>query len=215
LRLVLLGAPGAGKGTQAMKLTERYAIPQISTGDILRKAVADGTPLGKDAKVVMDKGELVPDNIVLGLVQARLKQDDCRRGFIFDGFPRNVAQATVLDRMLSAMNSPLTSALSIELKRNDLTKRMAGRRTCKVCGQLFNVYSSPPKKEGTCDKCGGALFQRDDDREETIRKKLLIHDAQTEPLIEYYRNKGILRSIQGTGTADEVFKEVCSALEDR
>jgi adenylate kinase len=212
LRLVLLGAPGAGKGTQAMKLIEKYGIPQISTGDILRKAVADGTPLGKDAKVVMDRGELVPDNIVLGLVQARLKQQDCRKGFIFDGFPRNVAQAAVLDKMLSAMDSPLTSALSIEVDKNDLMKRMAGRRTCKVCGQLYNVYFSPPKKDGICDKCGGALFQRDDDREETIVKRLDVYDAQTSPLIDYYRNKGILKSIQGTGSIEEIFQRVSSAL---
>jgi adenylate kinase len=212
LRLVLLGAPGAGKGTQAMKLVEKYTIPQISTGDILRKAVTDGTPLGKDAKVVMDRGELVPDNIVLGLVQARLKQQDCRKGFIFDGFPRNVAQAAVLDKMLSAMDSPLTSALSIEVDKNDLMKRMAGRRTCKVCGQLYNVYFSPPKKDGACDKCGGALFQRDDDREETIVKRLDVYDAQTSPLIDYYRNKGILKSIQGTGSIEEIFQRVCSAL---
>jgi adenylate kinase len=212
LRLVLLGAPGAGKGTQAMKLVEKYTIPQISTGDILRKAVTDGTPLGKDAKVVMDRGELVPDNIVLGLVQARLKQQDCRKGFIFDGFPRNVAQAAVLDKMLSVMDSPLTSALSIEVDKNDLMKRMAGRRTCKVCGQLYNVYFSPPKKDGACDKCGGALFQRDDDREETIVKRLDVYDAQTSPLIDYYRNKGILKSIQGTGSIEEIFQRVCSAL---
>ncbi len=215
MRLVLLGAPGAGKGTQAMRMVEKYSVPQISTGDILRKAVADETPLGKDAKVIMDKGELVPDNIVLGLVQARLKQEDCRKGFIFDGFPRNAHQAAVLDKMLSVMGTPLTSAVNIDVDKDELMKRMMGRRTCRACGQLYNVYFSPSKKEGECDRCGGALYQRGDDREGTIRKRLDVYEAQTEPLIDYYRRKGILKSVQGTGTVEEIFKKVCNALEGK
>ena len=215
MRLVLLGAPGAGKGTQAKKLIEKYSIPQISTGDILRKAVADGTPLGKEAKAVMDRGELVPDSIVLGLVRERLKQDDCRNGYILDGFPRNTAQAEALDKMLSTMSAALTVAVSIDVDKNDLMKRMTGRRTCKSCQQVYNIYFSPSKKEGVCDKCGGALFQRDDDKEKTIRKRLDVYEAQTAPLIDYYRRKGILKSIPGTGSIEEIFKKVCNALEGK
>ena len=215
MRLVLLGAPGAGKGTQAKKLIEKYSIPQISTGDILRKAVADGTPLGNEAKAVMGRGELVPDSIVLGLVRERLKRDDCRNGYILDGFPRNTAQAEALDKMLSTMSAALTVAVSIDVDKNDLMKRMTGRRTCKSCQQVYNIYFSPPKKEGICDKCGGALFQRDDDKERTIRKRLDVYEAQTAPLIDYYRRKGILKSIQGTGSIEEIFKKVCNALEGK
>ncbi len=212
MRLVLLGAPGAGKGTQAKMLIEKYSMPQISTGDILRKAVADGTPLGKEAKAVMDRGELVPDKIVLGLVEERLKQDDCKNGYILDGFPRNTAQAEALDNMLSSLGSPLSDALSVDVDKDDLMKRLTGRRTCKNCQQMFNVYFSPPGKEGVCDKCGGELFQRDDDKEETIKKRLDVYEEQTAPLIEYYRNKGILKSVQGTGSIDEIFNNICSIL---
>src|SRR5512135_170334 len=166
MRLVLLGAPGAGKGTQAKKLIEKYGMPQISTGDLLRAAVAAGTPIGKEAKTFMDKGELVPDRVVLGMVQERLKQDDCKKGYILDGFPRNTAQAEALDKMLTAMGAPLNVALNIDVDMNDLLKRLTGRRTCKGCQQMYNIYFSPPKKDGICDKCGGALFQRDDDKEE-------------------------------------------------
>jgi adenylate kinase len=215
MRLVLLGAPGAGKGTQAKKLIEKYRIPQISTGDILRKAVADGTPLGKEAKVIMDKGELVPDKIVLGLVQERVKQDDCKNGYILDGFPRNTAQAEALDKMLSDLRMPLDSALSVDVPKDDLMKRLTGRRTCKNCQQMYNVYFSPPKKEGACDKCGGQLFQRDDDKEATIKKRLEVYDAQTAPLIDYYKKKGILKSVMGIGSIDDIFKKVCNTLEGK
>ncbi len=215
MRLVLLGAPGAGKGTQAKKLIEKYRIPQISTGDILRKAVADGTPLGKEAKVIMDKGELVPDKIVLGLVEERVKQDDCKNGYILDGFPRNTAQAEALDKMLSDLRMPLDSALSVDVPKDDLMKRLTGRRTCKNCQQMYNVYFSPPKKEGACDKCGGQLFQRDDDKEATIKKRLEVYDAQTAPLIDYYKKKGILKSVMGIGSIDDIFKKVCNTLEGK
>jgi adenylate kinase len=212
MRIVLLGAPGAGKGTQAKKLIEKYGIPQISTGDLLRAAVAAGTPLGKEAKSYMDKGELVPDSVVLGMVQERLKQDDCKKGYILDGFPRNTAQAEALDKMLAPLNMSLTGALSVDVPFEDLMKRLTGRRTCKACGQMYNVYFGPPKKEGTCDKCGGELFQRDDDKETTIKKRLEVYTAQTEPLIGYYKNKGIVKSVAGTGSIDEIFKKVCEAL---
>jgi len=212
MRLVLLGAPGAGKGTQAKKLIEKYSIPQISTGDILRKAVADGTPLGKEAKVIMDSGGLVSDKIVLGLVQERLKQDDCKKGYILDGFPRNTAQAEALDKILSDMGAPLTVALSVDVDKDVLMKRLTGRRTCKSCQQMYNIYFSAPKKEGICDKCGGALFQRDDDKEETIKKRLDVYDTQTAPLFDYYGKKGILKSVKGTGSIDDIFNEVCKIL---
>ncbi|MBT9163171.1 MAG: adenylate kinase [Chloroflexi bacterium] len=215
MRIVLLGAPGAGKGTQAKMLIEKYQIPQISTGDILRKAVADGTPLGKEAKVIMDKGELVPDKIVLGLVDERVKQDDCKKGFILDGFPRNTVQAEALDKLLNDIKMPLDSALSVDVPRDDLMKRLTGRRTCKSCQQMYNVYYSPPKKEGACDKCGGELFQRDDDKEETIKKRLDVYDAQTAPLIDYYNKKGIVKSVLGKGSIDEIFKQVCNILEGK
>jgi len=214
MRLVLLGAPGAGKGTQAKKIIEKHAIPQISTGDLLRAAVAAGTELGKAAKAVMDKGELVPDSVVLGMVEERLKQDDCKAGYILDGFPRNTKQAEALDEMLGKLNMSLTAALSVDVPLENLMKRLTGRRTCKACGQMFNVYFGAPKKEGTCDKCGGELFQRDDDKEETIKKRLDVYTAQTAPLIDYYGKKNILKSVDGgTGTIDEIFVKVCKALD--
>src|SRR3989337_1519109 len=210
MRLVLLGAPGAGKGTQAKKLIEKHGIPQISTGDILRKAVADGTPLGKEAKSFMDKGELVPDKVVIGLIQERLKQDDTKKGYILDGLPRNTAQAETLDMMLNDLKMPLDSALSVDVPKDDLMKRLKGRRTCKKCQQMYNVFFSPPKKNSVCDKCGGEVFERDDDKEETIRKRLDVYDAQTAPLISYYSKKGIIKSIAGTGSIEDIFKKVCS-----
>ncbi|MCL5061597.1 MAG: adenylate kinase [Nitrospiraceae bacterium] len=212
MRLVLLGAPGAGKGTQAKILVEKYGIPQISTGDLLRAAVAAGTPLGKEAKSYMDKGELVPDSVVLGMVQERLKQDDCKKGYILDGFPRNTKQAETLDSMLSSLNMALTAALSVDVPFEDLMKRLTGRRTCKACGQMYNVYFNAPKKEGVCDKCGGELFQRDDDKEDTIKKRLEVYNAQTAPLIDYYGKKNILKSVAGTGSIDDIFKKVCDLL---
>ncbi|ACI22097.1 MULTISPECIES: adenylate kinase [Thermodesulfovibrio] len=215
MRLVFLGAPGAGKGTQAKRLVEKYGIPQISTGDLLRAAVAAGTPLGKEAKAYMDRGELVPDKVVLGMVKERLSQNDCKKGFILDGFPRNVAQAEALDKMLSEMNMPLDLALNLDVPFDDLMKRLTGRRTCKSCGQMYNVYYSPSKVEGKCDKCGGELFQRDDDKEETIRKRLEVYRAQTEPLIDYYSKKGILKSVSGTGSIDEIFNSICAILEKK
>jgi adenylate kinase len=212
MRIVLLGAPGAGKGTQAKKLIEKYSMPQISTGDLLRAAVAAGSPLGKEAKSYMDKGELVPDRVVLGMVEERLKQDDCKKGYILDGFPRNTAQAEALDKMLGALNMSLTAALSVDVPFDDLMKRLTGRRTCKGCGQMYNIYFKAPAKDGVCDKCNGELFQRDDDKEATIKKRLEVYTAQTEPLIGYYKNKGILKSVAGTGSIDEIFKKVTELL---
>ena len=212
MRIVLLGAPGAGKGTQAKKLIEKYGMPQISTGDLLRAAVSAGTPLGKEAKSYMDKGELVPDRVVLGMVEERLKQDDCKNGYILDGFPRNTAQAEALDKMLASLNMQLTAALSVDVPFDDLMKRLTGRRTCKACGQMYNIYFKPPAKEGACDKCNGELFQRDDDKEATIKKRLEVYNAQTAPLFDYYGKKGIVKSVSGTGSIDDIFKKVTEAL---
>jgi adenylate kinase len=211
-RVVLLGAPGAGKGTQAKMLIEKYKIPQISTGDILRKAVADGTPLGKEAKVIMDQGGLVSDKIVLGLVEERLKQPDTKNGFILDGFPRNTAQAEALDKILTGNGIPLTIALNIDVDMNDLLKRLTGRRTCKGCQQMYNVHFSPSKKDGACDKCGGQLFQRDDDKEETIKKRLDVYTKQTAPLIDYYSKKNIMKTVMGVGSINDIFNKVTAAL---
>jgi adenylate kinase len=210
--VVLLGAPGAGKGTQAKMLIEKYKIPQISTGDILRKAVADGTPLGKEAKVIMDSGGLVSDTIVLGLVEERLKQPDTKDGFILDGFPRNTAQAEALDRILTGNGIPLTIALNIDVDMNDLLKRLTGRRTCKGCQQMFNIHFSAPKKDGVCDKCGGELFQRDDDKEATIKKRLDVYTQQTAPLIDYYSKKNIMKTVMGVGSIDDIFGKVTAVL---
>ena len=212
MRLVFLGAPGAGKGTQAKKLAEKYGIPQISTGDLLRAAVAAETSLGKEAKSYMDRGSLVPDSVVLGMMEERLKQDDCKRGYILDGFPRNTAQAESLDKMLTSLNMPLTAALSVDVPFGDLMKRLTGRRTCKACGQMYNIYFAPPDKAGACGRCGGELFQRGDDKEETIKKRLEVYNIQTSPLIGYYSKKGVLKSVDGTGGIDEIFKKVCDAI---
>ena len=212
MRIVLLGAPGAGKGTQAKKIIEKYPIPQISTGDLLRAAVATGSALGKEAKSHMDKGELVPDSVVLGMVKERLNNDDCKKGYILDGFPRNTKQAEALDVMLSSLALPLTAAISVDVPFEDLMKRLTGRRTCKACGQMYNIYFNRPAKDKACDKCGGELFQRDDDKEETIKKRLEVYNAQTAPLIDYYGKKGILKSVAGTGSIDQIFGKVCDAL---
>jgi adenylate kinase len=214
-RVVLLGAPGAGKGTQAKMLIEKFKIPQISTGDILRKAVADGTPLGKEAKVIMESGGLVSDKIVLGLVEERVKQPDCKNGFILDGFPRNTAQAEALDKLLTGMNMPLTVALAVDVEKGELMKRLTGRRTCKSCQQMYNVFFTPPKKEGVCDKCNSALFQRDDDKEETIKKRLDVYDTQTAPLVSYYSKKNIMKTVMGVGSIDDIFKKVVAALDGK
>lgn len=212
MRIVLLGAPGAGKGTQAKLLIEKYKIPQISTGDMLRAAVAAGTPLGKEAKAIMDKGEFVSDAIVLGLVEERVSQPDCKAGFILDGFPRNTKQAEALDVLLAKLGMPITAAISVDVPLDDLMKRLTGRRTCKSCGQMYNIYSSAPKKEGVCDKCGGVLFQRDDDNETTIKKRLDEYEAKTAPLAGYYKGKGIMKSVPGTGSIDDIFKKMCAAI---
>ncbi len=215
MRIVLLGAPGSGKGTQAKLLMKHYGIPQISTGDLLRAAVRDETPLGRRAKAAMDAGELVSDDIVLGMIEERLAADDASRGFILDGFPRNLAQAGALDESLSRLGRPLDAALLIDVDREALLKRLTGRRTCQGCGQMYNVHFQPPGRDGICDRCGGRLVQRDDDNEATISHRLRIYDEQTRPLIDYYRRQGRLAEIQGEGEIDAIFRTIVDLLDGR
>ncbi|SFN02372.1 adenylate kinase [Thermodesulforhabdus norvegica] len=212
MNIILLGPPGAGKGTQAKRMMERYGIPQISTGDMLRAAVAAGTQLGLEAKKYMDAGQLVPDEVVVGLVKERIQQEDCKKGFMLDGFPRNVSQAETLDKMLSELGQQIDHVVCIEVPDEELVKRLTGRRTCRQCGAGFHVVFDPPKKEGVCDKCGGELYQRDDDNVETVTSRLKVYKDQTEPLINYYEKQGKLRRIDGLGAIDEIFQRIVSVL---
>jgi len=213
MRIVLLGAPGSGKGTQAKKLVDKYGIPQISTGDLLREALAAGTQLGKKAKAAMDAGQLVSDEIVLGIIKERLKKPDAKNGFIMDGFPRNIPQAQALDQMLLRLGQPLDAAVHMDVDLDSLIQRLAGRRTCQVCGQLYNMYTNPPKIDGQCDKCGGPLHHRADDNEETIGNRLRVYEAQTKPLIAYYREQGKLHTLTAVGDIDEIFARLVKMLE--
>ena len=212
MRLILLGPPGAGKGTQAVRLVKHYGIPQISTGDILRKAVKDGTELGTLAKKYMDKGELVPDEVVIGIIRDRITEPDCEKGYILDGFPRTIAQAEALDEMLEKMGARIDHVVNISVADEEIIKRLTGRRTCSNCGAGYHVLFDPPKQEGICDKCGGKLIQRDDDKEETIRARLEVYRQQTEPLIKYYEAKQLLRTIPGEGSMEEIFNAILKAL---
>lgn len=213
-RVVLLGPPGAGKGTQAKLLQDKFGVCQISTGDILRKAVAEQTPLGKEASQYINRGALVPDSVIVDLVAARLQEKDCEKGFILDGFPRTIPQAKSLDEILKQRGIGLNSVLSVQVPQDVVIERLAGRRTCRSCGALSHVTFSPPKKAGICDRCGGELYQRDDDREETIANRLKVYDDQTAPLLDYYRGQGLLREIDGVGAVDEIRARVTAALGD-
>lgn len=212
MRIILLGPPGAGKGTQAKLLIERLGIPQISTGDMLRAAVKAGTPLGAEAKAYMDRGALVPDAVIIGLVRERLQVPDCSRGYILDGFPRTVAQAEALETTLKDLHLSLDRVLCLEVPSEDLVSRIAGRRTCRNCGAMYHLRFSPSKREGVCDACGGETYQRDDDREETVRQRLLVYEEQTAPLIRFYDGRGLLRRIPGTGEIAEIFARMVKSL---
>ena len=212
MNIILLGPPGAGKGTQAKMLVEKYQIPQISTGDILRAAVKEGSPLGKEAKACMDKGELVPDSVVIGIVEERIQQSDCAKGYMLDGFPRTVPQAEALDGMLQNLSSKIDHVVSIEVANEELVGRLTGRRTCRDCGAGFHVMFDPPEKEGVCDKCGGELYQRDDDNVETVTSRLEVYESQTLPLIDYYTAKGKIRPVDGVGDIKEIFGRVTQVL---
>jgi len=213
LNLILLGPPGAGKGTQALKIVERFHIPQISTGDILRTAVKEKTPLGMKAKAFMDRGQLVPDDLVIGIIEERLKASDCRQGFILDGFPRTIAQAEALQSILTKIGKFIDHVVNIEVDPEELVRRLTGRRTCKNCGGMFHISFHRPRKEGICDRCGGPLYQREDDQEETIRNRLDAYQKQTAPLIRYYEQINRLRPIQGMGEQDEIFERVARLLD--
>jgi len=212
MRLILLGAPGAGKGTQAKLLTGRLGIPQVSTGDILRQAVAHGTELGREAKSFMDRGALVPDEVVIGIIEERLRKPDCARGYILDGFPRTLLQAEALSGVLTSLHASMDRVLSVEVPEEDLVKRLTGRRVCRGCGNMYHVDTSPPRTAGRCDTCGDSLYQRDDDKEETIRHRLRVYKEQTQPLVTYYEGLGLLERIDGQGTVEEISQRVHRAL---
>ena len=204
MKLILLGPPGAGKGTQAQRLVEKLSVPQISTGDLLRQAVRDETDLGKEAKSYMEKGELVPDSLVIEMVNQRLQKEDCAKGFILDGFPRAVGQAEALDKNLKETGRSLEHVLSIEVPEEELAKRLTGRRSCPGCSAMFHIMFNPPAKEGICDNCSKELIQRSDDNEETIKNRIAVYREQTEPLKKFYEGQNLLRAIQGTGTPAEI-----------
>jgi adenylate kinase len=214
MRIVLLGAPGSGKGTQAKLLVEKYKLPQISTGDMLREAVAEATLLGRQAKVSMDAGQLVSDEIVLAIIQERVTRPDARKGFILDGFPRNLQQAEALDQLLTSLGRPLNLSLLVAVDVDALIQRLVGRRTCLSCGQMYNIYYAPPHIEGRCDECGGRLRHRADDNEETIGNRLRVFETHTLPVVEYYKEQGTLRTIQGVGEISDIFKAVTKVVED-
>lgn len=211
--ILLMGPPGAGKGTQAEKLIREYGIPQISTGDMFRAAVKSGTALGKEAKSYMDKGALVPDSVTVGIVKERLAQDDCKKGWILDGFPRTTAQASALDAILHDLGIQLTAVLDFNVNRDDLVKRVSGRLVCRQCGASFHKEFRPPKQEGVCDNCGGELYQRADDNEVTVRERLAVYDTSTKPLIDYYKVSGRYYEINGDQFMDKVFADVQAALK--
>lgn len=213
MNLILLGPPGAGKGTQAQMIVERYHIPQISTGDILRAAVKEGTSLGKQAKTLMDRGQLVPDEVVIGIIDERLRASDCKTGFLLDGFPRTNPQAEALQAILTKIGKSVDHVINIEVDPEELVRRLTGRRTCNNCGGMFHILFHPPKKEGVCDRCGGTLYQREDDGEETIRTRLKEYEKQTTPLIQYYQNKKLLRPIQGVGGQNQIFEQIIRVLD--
>ena len=212
MKIIMLGAPGAGKGTQAKKIAAKCEIPHISTGDIFRANIKNGTELGKKAKTYMDQGLLVPDELVCDLVVDRIQQDDCKKGYILDGFPRTIPQSESLDKALAAIGEKMDYAIDVEVPDENIVKRMGGRRACVGCGATYHLVYAPTKKEGICDACGGDLILRDDDKPETVQKRLGVYHEQTQPLIDYYKNQGILREVDGSVDMEDVFKEILNIL---
>ena len=212
LRTILLGPPGAGKGTQAVNIVDKYGIPHISTGDIFRANIKNGTELGKKAQEYMNRGELVPDDLVIEIATTRLLEDDCKNGFLLDGFPRTVYQAEKLDEFLAAHGSKIDKVLDIAVEKEELIIRLTGRRVCKACGASYHVVNIPPKAEGICDRCGGELMQRADDNLETVTNRIDVYEAQTKPLVDYYENAGNIAHIDGATELDNVFADIVKAL---
>ena len=213
MRLILLGPPGAGKGTQAKMLKEKFRIPQISTGDILRHAVKNNTELGVRAKTFMDAGQLVPDDVVISLIKERICQADCKTGFILDGFPRNIAQAEKLTETLVEMRLVINNVIDLEVDAEEVVERLTGRSTCSDCGDMFHEVSRPPKTKGFCDACGGKLEQRHDDNSETIQERLKVYEQSTAPLKEFYKKQGNLKTVEAKGSVDEIFFHVCRMIK--
>lgn len=213
MKIIMLGAPGAGKGTQAEKIAEQYKIPHISTGDIFRANLKAGTELGKKAQVYMEKGELVPDELTTDLVVNRIQEDDCKNGYVLDGFPRTIPQAECLTRALKELGARIDFALNVEVPDQVIIDRMGGRRVCKACGETYHAVFLPPKKEGVCDKCGGELIIRKDDEPETVKNRLTVYHEKTQPLLDYYANEGVLVEVDGTKNTDDVFTAIVNLLE--
>ncbi|WMW21208.1 adenylate kinase [Methanolobus mangrovi] len=212
MNIALFGPPGAGKGTQAKELSKHYSIPHISTGDILRANVRDGTELGVKAKEYMDKGELVPDEVLIGLIRNRLTEPDCKTGYLLDGYPRTIPQADALNEILDEISKPLDSVINIEVTDEELVKRLSGRRSC-ACGESYHLMFNPPKQEGLCNACGSELYQRDDDKEEVIRQRLSVYNDKTKPLIDYYDNAGLLVNVNGAGSVDSVLADISRIMD--
>ena len=212
MKIIMLGAPGAGKGTQAKMIAEKYGLPHISTGDIFRANIKNGTELGKEAKEYMDKGLLVPDELTVRLLLERVAQDDCKNGYVLDGFPRTIPQAEVLDEKLSELGEKVDYAINVDVPDENIVNRMSGRRACLNCGATYHIVSIPPKKEGICDVCGSELVLRDDDKPETVQNRLKVYHDQTQPLINFYEKKGVLRSVDGTLPMEEVFTAITKIL---
>ena len=212
MKIIMLGAPGAGKGTQAKMIAEKFNIPHISTGDIFRANIKNGTELGKKAKEYMDKGQLVPDELTVEILLDRVAADDCKNGYVLDGFPRTIPQADVLDKELTKLGDKVDFAINVDVPDENIVRRMSGRRACLKCGATYHIEHIPPKQEGICDKCGSELVQRDDDKPETVQNRLSVYHEQTQPLIDYYDKKNILKSVDGTKDMQEVFSDIVNIL---
>ncbi len=213
IRLLLIGPPGAGKGTQATIISKKYGIPQIATGDMLRQEVKSATDLGTKAKAFMDKGELVPDSLVISMLEKRLKEKDASKGFILDGFPRTVAQADALDGKFKELKIDKFVVIELKVNEENIIQRLSARRVCNSCGKIFNLMTEPPKKDGTCDDCNGSLYQRDDDKEVTIRERFKVYNSKTAPLIEYYAKKGMLKTVTADGSIEAINKSIAAIID--
>ncbi|APT15740.1 MULTISPECIES: adenylate kinase [Staphylococcus] len=213
MNIILMGLPGAGKGTQASEIVKKFPIPHISTGDMFRKAIKDETDLGKEAKSYMDRGELVPDEVTVGIVKERISEDDAKKGFLLDGFPRTIDQAESLSQIMSELDREIDAVINIEVPEEELMNRLTGRRICEKCGTTYHLVFNPPKVDGICDIDGGKLYQREDDNPETVSNRLSVNVKQSKPILEYYNNKGVLKNIDGSKDIDEVTKDVIDILD--